>query len=79
MSRDRFGVFYQTGHWDRTIAFRVDDPEVDEGKRIVCGCCVAATETAEGRMTGGSYLCEECDQPFGRSEAHEAAIVKATA
>lgn len=71
---ERYGVLFKTGEWEFTIAFRVVDPEVADGKRIVCGCCVLPDETNDSRRTCGALLCEQCNLKMGRSEAHEAAL-----
>jgi hypothetical protein len=62
--------------WERTIAFRVDDPNEVGAKMIVCGACVDACLTNDGRISGGHFLCELCGNALGRSEAFDAAIAK---
>lgn len=73
-----FGHFFESGEWEHTIAFRVDDPAVDGGKRIVCGCCVDADQATDSRKNRGSALCEQCGGKLGRAQAHDAAIAKTT-
>lgn len=74
MAYDRFGVFYQTGHWEKSVAFRADNPITDGTKIIVCGQCIDPADASDSRNIGGSFLCEVCGLPFGRPDAHEKAI-----
>ncbi|EMZ50107.1 TPA: hypothetical protein ACGJRA_000318 [Pseudomonas aeruginosa] len=74
MSYDRFGVFFQCGFWEKTVAFRVNNPLIEGTKIIVCGQCIDPADASDSRNIGGSFLCEDCGLPFGRPEAHEKAI-----
>lgn len=74
MGYDRFGVFYQTGNWEKSVAFRVDNTLIEGTKIIVCGQCIDPADASDSRNIGGSFLCENFGLPFGRPEAHEKAI-----
>lgn len=77
MFYDRFGVFFHCGFWEKTVAFRVDNPTINGAKAIVCGKCVGPAESGDPRNIGGSFLCENCGLPFGRPDAHDKAIALA--
>ena len=72
-----FGILYQTGNFEKAIAFRVDSPERLGFKKIVCGLCASSHTNPEPRKTGGSFGCEECGSAFGRKDLVEISIQKA--
>ena len=68
------GRKYQNDIQVKTITFRVDDPDRDGYKRIVCGLCAPEGQHTDTRSSGGEHLCEVCGLEFVRQDAHGRAL-----
>lgn len=74
----RWGIFFQTGHWEKSLCFRVDDPSRAGWVRLICGSCVEESDAKENsRTVGGASLCEACRTPYGTPVNLGAALAKA--
>jgi hypothetical protein len=75
-----FGVFFQVGHWEKSLAFRVDDRNRPGCKRLICGACVDPAEAVGNAIKAeGQHKCEACGRRYGDPDCHDMAISLAKA